>query len=257
MDMTNIVNFFKKNSATILSGVGIGTLVATTAYTVPVTAKVTRKIVAEEQQLGRPLTFKEKFKLSWKNYIPVAIGTIGGSTSAILGQKQAQQTAAAFAAELTKETIKLADYQKKVEETVGSETAEKIRNDISKDKLEKTFGPADSYETFVVASDVKVKYVDNYSGRVFYATPNQIDDIVNKVNKHMLDEDYISLNEVYDIINDETSSKLEWTMVGGMLGFRISDGLLTKSQMHSEMHNGYPVAIFTFDREPVQEFDSI
>jgi hypothetical protein len=133
-------------------------------------------------------------KLVWRCYIPAAIAgvaTIGlgiGANSINLRRN----AALASVYGITKATLK--EYEDKVVETIGANKARKIKDEIAQDHL--TRNPIESNQVFLTGRGEMLCY-DKYSGRYFKGDIDKIRKTENKLNRQMLADIYVSLNDVY------------------------------------------------------------
>lgn len=188
--------FLKRNSSTILTCVGAAGVIATTVSAVKATPKALLLIEDAKEKKGEELTKIEVVKTAGPAYIPTAI--LGASTLAcifganLLSRRGQASIMSAYA--LVDSGYK--DYKKKVEELYGSEAGAKIRTEIVKDKYEAQPTPP--------LEDGKRLYYDYYSGRYFEATPYQVSRAEYEVNRALMLDDAVYLNEWYDHVGLET-----------------------------------------------------
>ena len=144
---SNIQTTMIRRSPEILTGIGIAGLVTTTIFAVKATPKALDLIAKAEEEKQEELTKLEAVKVAWKPYIPAAIS---GATSiaCLIGATSvnAKRNAALAAAYKLSETA-LVEYKDKVIETIGEKKEKTIREEISKDRLEKN--PVTKSEIFI------------------------------------------------------------------------------------------------------------
>lgn len=107
--------------------------------------------------------------------------------------------------------------QEKVAETVGEKKAEEIKTKIVKEKIENN--PMANKEVIITSKGDTLCY-DSVSGRYFKSDIDTIKKIVNELNRRMLSESYISLNDFYYELG------LSFTKMGDQLGWNIDRGLI-------------------------------
>lgn len=195
-----------KNSSTILTAVAVGGVFTTVALAVGATPKVLSNLneVAREKYscetdsdvIITPSLFskKELILLSWKFYIPAA--AVGLATVAcIIGANSiGLQRNAALAGlyGLTEKAFK--EYQSKVVETIGKNKELDVRDEISADKIKQN--PVGETEIIFTGKGDVLCY-DSLSGRYFKSEIETIRKAQNKLNRDLILENFVSLNELY------------------------------------------------------------
>ena len=183
--------FFKRNSATILTCVGGIGVIATTITAVKATPKAIRLLDQARENKGDDLTKLETVKIAGPLYIPsIAIGI--GTLACIFGANvlnQRSQAALVSAYALIDGTYK--DYRKKVDELYGDEAGSQIRAELAKDKYE------EEYDKPVELEDDKRLYYDYYSKRYFEARPYDVQNAKYEVNRSLMMDDAVYLNDWY------------------------------------------------------------
>lgn len=206
-------NIFKRPETLI--GVGIGGFISAAVMAGKASIKANQIIEDIEYYENEDLSLSEKVKATWKCYIPTAI-VIAGSTYAILygtnvlTKRNATLMASAGA---LAETLNL--YSDKVKEVVGEEKADEIRKEVAKERVaKKSAGPLQT------TSDEDVLCFDNISGSYFISSMAKLKDIEHELNKRMLNENYVMLNEYFEEIG------LESCYIGSVMGWHIDRGFI-------------------------------
>jgi hypothetical protein len=224
-----------KNSPTILTILSIGGLIGTTIMAVNATPKVIRLIEeekeyradaleqAEDDSWSEPMTKAEIFKLSWTYYIPtVAMGA--ATVACIIGANtiNLKRSAALTSAYYLSETA-LKEYQAKVIKTIGEKKAQLIKDEISQDHVDKTKRDG---KTVIITGNGDTLCLDTSSGRYFKSSMDKIRKAENEINRQLISENYLSLNEIYGIMDlgpVSTGRELGWDLgYQGKLEFDIS-----------------------------------
>ena len=126
--------FVKKNSATILTYVGIAGIIGTAVVTSKATIKANAVLEAAKKEKGEDLTTLEKINCALPSYIPVIM--LGVSTvSCILGANvinKRYQASLLSAYSMLDYSFK--EYRSKVNEIYGEEADETIEKAIQNDK---------------------------------------------------------------------------------------------------------------------------
>ena len=109
------------------------------------------------------------------------------------------------------------EYQRRVVEELGKTKEEKIRAKAMKDKMDGTEKPKEVEKDF---EDGKYWCYDGMSGRWFRSTRQEIEDARNELNRRLIDENYVSLNDLYDEIDD---SRLATSELGEEFGWNADN----------------------------------
>lgn len=213
-----VLGFLDRNGPEILTGLGIAGFISTVAFAISSTPEAMRRIEEEKQKLHTDkLTPWETVKAVWKCYIPTVV--MGGiSTTCIVGANAASsRKSAALAAGYTIVETAFKEYQDKTIQTIGAKGEQAVRDAIAKEHVEAT--PASS-QTIIVTDHGETRFFDALSGRYFKSDMESIRGSVNTLNRRMMSEMYISLNEFYNEID------LPGTKVGEDLGWNLDNGLI-------------------------------
>ena len=205
----------RKHSPEILTGIGIAGMITTTVLAVKGTPKALRLIEDAEEKKGSKLTVKETVATTWKCYIP-AVVTGGVSVACLVGASSVnlRRNAALTAAYKLSETA-LTEYRDKVVETIGEKKEKTVREAIAKDKLDKD--PVQKKEIIVTGGGTTRCY-DMLCGRYFESSREKLERIENMLNRRLLDDMYVSLNEFYNEVG------LTDVAAGHELGWHIDQG---------------------------------
>lgn len=240
--------FLKRNSATILTCVGAAGVVATTVTAVKATPKALALLDHAEKEKGEELTTFEKVKIAGPAYIPATV--LGVSTLAcifganVLNKRGQASLMSAYA--LIDGGYK--DYKKKVEELHGKEAGEQIRAEIAKDKYKEY--PSD------LLDDGKRLYYDFYSERYFESTPVAIQKAEYEVNRTLMIDDGVALNDWYkalDLEPLEHGDDFGWTTYENMDAY-----WQTWVDFHHQpvtMDDGLECIIISFGQDPYPDFE--
>lgn len=181
--------FLKRNSSTILTCVGAAGAIATTVTAVKATPKALALLDDAKKEKGEDLTKLEKVKIAGPVYIPSVV--LGVSTLAcifganVLSHRGQASLMSAYA--LVDNGYK--DFKKKVNELYGEDAGSKVRAAIAKDKYEEKPVPP--------IEDGKRLYYDYYSEQYFEATPYEVKRAEYEVNRTLMMDDGVYLNEWY------------------------------------------------------------
>jgi hypothetical protein len=187
--------FVKRNASTILTCAGGAGVVATAVMAVKATPKAMTLLEEAKKEKGEELTKMEMVKVAGPSYIPAVI--TGVSTIAcifganILNKRQQAALMSAYA--LLDSTYK--DYQKKVEELYGEDANDNIKAEIAKDKYVD--------EEVELQDDNNQLFYDEYSGRYFESTTEDVIKAEYNLNRKLADWYGVYLNEFYEMLGLE------------------------------------------------------
>ena len=225
MNKTKLPNFIKKagrsisnHSPEILTGIGIAGMITSTVLAVKATPKAVQIIEEEKKEKEtEKLPAKDIVKITWKCYIPSAV-TCAASVACLIGARsvQSKRTAALATAYKLSETA-LNDYREKVIETIGEKKEKNIRDEVAKEQVKRD---QVSTKEIILTEKGNTLCYDVISGRYFKSDIEKIKRAENELNKKLLSEMYLSLNEFYDALG------LKPTSLGNELGWNLDDGLI-------------------------------
>ncbi len=235
----------KKHSPEILTGIGIAGMVTTVVMAVRATPKALVLMEEKKEEYGADkLTAKEMVEAAWRCYIPTAVvGT--ASIACLIGASSTnfhRNAALATAYTLSESTLK--EYQKKVVETVGEKKEQTIRESVSKDKM--NANPV--REIILTEKGGNTICYDVLSGRYFKSDRDKIMQAMNKLNRQMRDESYVTLNEFYYELG------LDGTKMGDMLGWNIDKGYIDLNFSSHLDANGTPCLVIDYQVAPVYDY---
>lgn len=214
-----------KYSPQILIGFGIAGMVTTTVLAVKATPKALQlieeaKYEKQEKVPGesRELTPIEVVKVAYKPYIPAMItGTLSVACLISSSKVSTRRTAAIATAYKLSETA-LSEYKDAVIETIGEKKEKQIKEKVNAKKLENN--QIDQSKVIFTGNGDQLCY-DAISGRYFKSNIEKIKKVENELNFALRNDDYISLNYLYDRLG------LESITIGDDLGWNIDrDGYI-------------------------------
>lgn len=225
MNKTDVTKFVRgvkksviKHTPEILTGVGIVGMFTTTVLAVTATPKALRLLEEKkEQEQTEELPVLEVVKTAWKPYIPAAV-TATLSTACLIGASSvSNRRNAALAAAYALSKADFRDYKEKVVEVIGEKKEKQVREEVSQKKINEN--PV-SENTIFTTEKGNTLCFDVISGRYFKSDLEKIKRAVNKLNRDMLSDHYISLNEFYIDIG------LPPTKLGEEMGWNIDVGFI-------------------------------
>lgn len=273
MNKSNVTNLIKnvkiglgKRSPEILTGIGIAGMITTTVLAVKATPKALRLIEEEKHNQNRELLDEarkngneicaqidklkpiEIVKVAWKPYVP-AIVTGVASITCLIGASSVnakRNAALATAYELSKTA--LTEYKEKVVEEIGEKKEKIIRDKIDQDHLDKN--PA-SKNNIVITNNGEQLCYDGVSGRYFKSDLEAIKAAVNRINREMVYDNYVSLSDFYDELG------LERTDVSDNLGWNLDSGFIEISFGTRMADDGRPCITLDYLVAPRYDFSKL
>lgn len=251
-----LTNFFKstrtflgKHSPEILTGIGVTGMITTTILAVKSTPKALILIEEKKKELGTDeLTAIEVVKTAWKPYIPaLALGI--ASASCIIGASavNAKRNAALATAYAISERT-LVRYRDKIIDTIGEKKEKEVREKIAQDEVNKN---KVSNNGVIVTSKGNTLCRDAISGRYFRSDIDKIKKIVNELNRQMIYQNYISLNDFYYELG------LDPVKNGSALGWNLDSGLIELDFSTCLAENDEPCVVIDYLVGPRYEFDKL
>lgn len=180
----HFVKFFAKHSNVILSAIAWGSAVALIPTTIYGTIKAI-KLKEEKKVEG----VKETVKTVWKCYIPT-VGLVLITTIAIFsnGKLNARKIATLTGLYATTRSD-LADQTHKIKEMFGEGKAQKVKDELAKDEVEKAeaagkFTSSDIHET----GHGNQIFLEHLTGQIFKANVDYIQLVQERTNNALKDE---------------------------------------------------------------------
>lgn len=239
----------RKHSPEILTGIGIAGLFTTTILAVKATPKALKLIEeAKNNSEEETLSAGETVKACWKCYIPAAVTAVASTSCLIFASSTHLKRNAALATAYKLSETALTEYKAKVVETIGEKKEKVIRDSVAKEKLEKN---APSLSNVIITGKGGTTCYDCLSGRTFQSDIDLLKRAQNEINRKLIDEMYVSLNEFYDEVG------LDHNDLGDLLGWNIDDGLLDLdfSAQISPEDEKTPIIVMDYNVAPKYGYD--
>lgn len=239
----------KKHSPEILTGIGIAGMITTTVMAVRATPKALILIEERKEEIGaEKLEAMDMVKTAWACYIPAAItGTL--SVACLIGASSVNaRRNAALATAYTLSESALKDYQGKVIEMFGEKKNEAVKDAIAKDKVEKN--PVVTREVIITEKGNTLCY-DAISGRYFKSDIEKIKKAECELNRQMLDDMYVSLNDFYYEIG------LDSVKLGDKLGWNVDSGYIDLSFSSQLASDGTPCLVIDYSVAPRYDYRNL
>ena len=220
----NVQLFWKRHASTILTVAGGVGVIATTVTAIKATPKALEALEEAKENKGEELTQFEQIKIAGPKYIPTVL--IGASTIAcIFGANvlnKRHQAALVSAYTLIDSSFK--EYKQKLKELYGEETHNNIIDALAIEGAKEVGITAGSLGALTCLTDEEacgepVLFYEEFSGRYFESTIEQVIAAVYHFNRNFVLRGYSTLNELYYFLG------LEPTDYGSELGWAVEDGL--------------------------------
>ncbi len=213
----NLGAVINKNSTHIMTALGCAGVLTTAIMAVKATPKAMKLLDEYRREINREPSKLDTVKITWKCYIPT--GIVGGITIGCIIGSNAINTKrnAALAALYTLSETAFREYKSKVVETIGKNKELKIRDEIKDARIKQHI--AEDKEV-LFTGDGEVLCYDVLTGRYFKSDIETIRQSINELNRDLMSDMWISLNELYYKLG------LPGTKLGDEMGFNIDKGLI-------------------------------
>lgn len=238
-----------KYSPGILTGIGIAGMMGATFMAVKATPKALYLIeTKKEESEVEELTSVETIKTCWKCYIPAALTTVVSAACLIGASTVSAKRNAALATAYSISEAALREYQEKVVEVIGEKKEKAVRDAVAKDQIERD--PVTKSEVVVIDSNSNTLCYEPLSGRYFKSTIDKIKKAEIKLDRQMIQEMYVSLNDFYWEIG------LDGTDLGDKMGWNLSKGYMDLSFSSQLADDGTPCAVIVYGIPPVYDYQN-
>ena len=248
----NVLSFTKEHSPELLVGLGVVGMASSAVLAVRATPKALDLIEDKKDELEtNDLTKKEVVQATWKQYAPaVGLGVVSASCI-VLGTSQniKRNTALATVYALSESTLR--EYKTKVKEIAGEEKAKEIDREVAKARVREkiTVVETEGSEYIHHTGNGDTLIYDSLSGRYFRSSRNAIESAVNSINKSLLNDYIMTVNEFYNEMGVPTIG------AGSLIGWRSDKELLDVGFDSDIDQNGNPYLILTYRNRPIPVYD--
>ena len=180
-------DYVVKHRAGIGTAVSIGGTIVSNILSTKAGAKSAREIDAKQEELGRPLTTKEKVKLCWQNHIAptatAAVSCVGAGYSHNQHVKDFNKVATAYAG-----VKKLYDSTRKAtREVLGEKKAVELQDKVNQKYIEENPEVKNAISQKKVNPDPSVmqKYYEPVMGETFFCTKDRIEGAIKAMQAEM------------------------------------------------------------------------
>ena len=236
-----------KYSPGILTGIGIAGMIGATFMAVKATPKALYLIETKKEETEvEELTPVETIKTCWKCYIPATLTTVLSAVCLIGASTVSAKRNAALATAYSISEAALREYQEKVVEVIGEKKEKAVRDAVAKDQIERD--PVTKSEVVIIDSNSNTLCYEPLSGRYFKSTIDKIKKAEIKLDRQMIQEMYVSLNDFYWEIG------LDGTDLGDKMGWNLSKGYMDLSFSSQLADDGTPCAVIVYGIPPVYDY---
>ena len=238
-----------KYSPGILTGIGIAGMIGATFMAVKATPKALYLIETKKEEAEvEELTPIETIRTCWKCYIPAALTTVVSAACLIGASTVSAKRNAALATAYSISEAALREYQEKVVEVIGEKKEKAVRDAVAKDQIERD--PVTKSEVVIIDSNSNTLCYEPLSGRYFKSTIDKIKKAEIKLDRQMIQEMYVSLNDFYWEIG------LDGTDLGDKMGWNLSKGYMDLSFSSQLADDGTPCAVIVYGIPPVYDYQN-
>lgn len=252
--MSNLKSYLNKaarvvvtNSPLILTVVSVAGVATTAIFAVKATPTAEKVLREEMNRLCKDpdvedaeLSVKDIVRLTWRLYIPALI--VGGTTVlCIVGaHTMSRKQHAALASAYSIAEVAAKEYQAKVLDVIGEREEGKILDAIAGDKVDRN-PPVEN--NIIITGNGETLCYEPLSGRYFKSDIEKIRRVENTINKKLLEDDWVSLNQLYYELG------LESTKLGDEMGW-LSDKLIEFRFVSHLTGDGVPCLVLDHENEP-------
>ena len=169
--------------------------------------------------------------------------------------KETAEYAASLYPDATAPKIVLARYyimvkkdKEKAKEVVGEKKEKAVRDAVAKNQIERD--PVTKSEVVIIDSNSNTLCYEPLSGRYFKSTIDKIKKAEIKLDRQMIQEMYVSLNDFYWEIG------LDGTDLGDQMGWNLSKGYMDLSFSSQLADDGTPCAVIVYGIPPVYDYQN-
>lgn len=231
--MSSAMQVAGKYAPGIYTGAGIGLSILTTVLVGKNTPKALELKKTIELEEDRDLMFKEKIEIFAKSYWPAILTGTFSIGLIICGQHvQYKRTAAATAAYLIAQDS-LKNLTDKVTDEIGKDGITKIKDRIRHEKFEKQVINEDEIIPTDLGDDL---CYDAINGRFFKSSIEAIRKAESEMNKRLLKENFISINEFFmelDLPSTKFGDELGWDVgLEGAVDIEVTCGKTPQEKLY-------------------------
>ena len=241
--------FITKHSPEILTGIGITGMITSTVLAVKATPKALKLIENKKKEINTDnLNTIDTIKVAWKPYIPTVLVGLASATCIIGASATNYKRNAALASAYALSERTLLRYRDKVIDTIGERKEHQIKEKVAQDELNNN---KINNSQIIITGQGDTLCMDSYSGRYFKSNMEFIKRIVNELNRRLVYENYISLNEFYGELG------LDNVKNGELVGWNLDSGLIDPTFSTCLTEDGQPCLVLDFTIDPKYDYDKL
>lgn len=241
--------FITKHSPEILTGIGITGMITSTVLAVKATPKALKLIENKKKENNTDnLNTIDTIKAAWKPYIPTVLVGLASATCIIGASATNYKRNAALASAYALSERTLLRYRDKVIDTIGERKEHQIKEKVAQDELNNN---KINNSQIIITGQGDTLCMDSYSGRYFKSNMEFIKRIVNELNRRLVYENYISLNEFYGELG------LDNVKNGELVGWNLDSGLIDPTFSTCLTDDGQPCLVLDFTIDPKYDYDKL
>lgn len=233
----NARNLVAKNASDILLVSGVVSIFGGGLLAIRQTPKAIKIL---EKKKGE--TKGEKIKSVAPLYIPSVLLAGIGVTQIVCSRNITNNKIAAMATAYTVSETAFKTYREKVKNIVEPEKFEEIKKEVASEKLKND--PISNKEVIIQAKGNTLIY-DNMSGRYFRGNIDDVYHAVNVLNKKMMNEMNLQLNDFYSEI------EIPPIKMGCYMGWSIDRDMIDIRVGSSIADNGEPCLVLDYEVVPI------
>ena len=239
-----VSQFLSTNAPAIFTAFGAAGVVGTAVLTGKAAYKSNDRIF--EARFRKPdsddLDKVEVFKAVWDLYLPAVTAGTFSIAAIVLSHRISSRRAAVLAAAYALNEGKLEEYQEKIKEKLGVKKEKDVRDEIAQDQINENYREG---EVIFSPLDGKVMIRDEYSGRFFWGTIDEVNKVVNEINMDILLDDSKTLSDFYKALGLDTVSTSDY------FGWNTRDRLEIDWSTCTTPDGKTAVHSFAFVNEPI------
>lgn len=249
--MTTIAKVTDEKSPAILTGLAVAGLIVSVGLMYKSAPKIKKRIDDCKEDLKKSLDEKNQEIITdcVKDVAIEAVPTIltvGATTACIIGSNRASAKKIATLSAAYNLTKVAADkWQEEAAKLLKEEGINKVKQAVTGEKVKENVESADIDEdTAEYTGNGTVLCKDEYSGRLFYSSPEAIEQAINELSYRIISEMYVSVNDFYEILG------ISQTRMGDDFGWNLDDtdkGRLPITLTSALTKNKRPVLFISYD----------
>lgn len=233
----NMRNLVTRNASDLLLAGGVSCILGGGLLAIRQTPKAIRLLEKKKKE-----TTIEKVKTVTPLYIPSILLTGLGVAQIVCSRNITNNKIAAMATAYTVSETAFKTYREKVKDIVEPEKYEEIKREVAAETIRQN--PMGNKE-IIMTNNGNVLILDSMSGRYFMGNMDDIERAVNLLNKKMMSEMTMQLNDLYSEIG------LSPIKIGVNMGWSIDDSLIEIRFGSAIADNGDPCLVLDYDIMPI------